>query len=212
MNTHVPVRLPVCHMHANVYFETRIYIYKCTYVCPNIDRRTYASACIHTYVRTDWWADRQMHRCQHVHWPIAMQIEENIKALRIRKFCFYMIVKNIVFFHLNRQSRPRCRLIQGILLMFFIILKTFHKKKKHILANRNPINIHRPRVKPRMHTFPRISIHPNKQLYIHTSLHKFIHSNNCCTYIHTYIHQFKQKRFVQTDPYIHPYRLIDWFR
>ena len=60
MNTHVPVRLPVCHMHANVYLETRIYIYKCTYVCPNIDRRTYASACIHTYVRT---ADGQTDRC-----------------------------------------------------------------------------------------------------------------------------------------------------
>ena len=59
MNTHVPVRLPVCHMHANVYLETRIYIYKCTYVCPNIDICTYASACIHTYVRTDWWTDRQ---------------------------------------------------------------------------------------------------------------------------------------------------------
>ena len=27
MNTHVPVRLPVCHMHANVYLETRIHIY-----------------------------------------------------------------------------------------------------------------------------------------------------------------------------------------
>ena len=43
----------VCHMHANVYLETRIYIYKCTYFCSNIDIRTYASACIHTYVRTD---------------------------------------------------------------------------------------------------------------------------------------------------------------
>ena len=139
-----------------------------------------------------------------------MQIEENIKALRIRKFCFYMVVKNIVFFYLNRQCRPRCRLIQGILLIFFIILKTFHKKQ-HILANRNPIINHRLRVKPRtcIHSPVYPSIHPNKQLYIHTSLHKFIHSNNCCTNIHTYIHQSKQKRFVQTDPYIRPYRLID---
>ena len=53
MNTHVPVRLPVCHMHANVYLETRIHIYKRTYVCTHTDRRTYASACIHTYGEPD---------------------------------------------------------------------------------------------------------------------------------------------------------------
>ena len=54
MNTHVPVRLPVCH----IYLETRIHIYKRTYVCTQTDRRTYASACIHTYVRTDGQTDR----------------------------------------------------------------------------------------------------------------------------------------------------------
>ena len=59
MNTHVPVRLPVCHMHANVYLETIIHIYKRTYVCTHTDRRTYASACIHTYVRTYGLMDRQ---------------------------------------------------------------------------------------------------------------------------------------------------------
>ena len=42
MNTNVPVRLPVCHMHANVYLEAKIHIYKRTYVCTHTDRRTYA--------------------------------------------------------------------------------------------------------------------------------------------------------------------------
>ena len=139
-----------------------------------------------------------------------MQIEENTKALKIRKFCFYMIVKNIVFFYLNRQCRPRCRLIQCIFLIFLLFQRRFTKKKQHILANRNPINIHRPRVKPRtcIHSPVYPSIQTNS-CTLHTSLHKFIHSNNCCTYIHTYIHQSKQKWFVQTDPYIRPYRLID---
>ena len=113
-----------------------------------------------------------------------MQIEENIKALRIRKFCFYMIVKNIVFFYLNRQCRPRCRLIQGILLIFFIILKTFHKKQ-HILANRNPINIHRPRVKPR--TCIHSPVYPSIQTNSCTYIHRYINSSIRTTVVLTYI-------------------------
>ena len=119
-----------------------------------------------------------------------MQTEENVKALRIRKFCFYMIVKNIVFFfYLNRQCRPRCRLIQhvqGILLISFIILKTFHKKKQqHTLANRNPINIHRPQMKPRTcihsHVYP--SIQTNSCTYIHRYINSSIRTTVVLTYI-----------------------------
>ena len=62
MNTHVPVRLPVCHMHANVYLETRIHIYKRTYVLHSY-RQTYIRKRMHTYVRTDVRTDGQTDRC-----------------------------------------------------------------------------------------------------------------------------------------------------
>ena len=58
MNTHVPVRLPVCHMHANVYLETRIHIYKRMYVLHSY-RQTYIRKRMHTYVRMYGLMDRQ---------------------------------------------------------------------------------------------------------------------------------------------------------
>ena len=55
MITHVPVRLPVCHMHANVYLETRIQ----THVCLHSYRQTYIRKRMHTYVRMYGLMDRQ---------------------------------------------------------------------------------------------------------------------------------------------------------
>ena len=53
MNTHVPVRFPVCHMHANV-----IYTNARMFARIQTDVHTQAHAYIRTYVRADGQTDR----------------------------------------------------------------------------------------------------------------------------------------------------------
>ena len=59
MNTHVPVRLPACHMHANVYLKQEfIYTNARIFALIQTDVHAQAHAYIRTYVRTDGQTDR----------------------------------------------------------------------------------------------------------------------------------------------------------
>ena len=134
-----------------------------------------------------------------------MRIEENIKALRIRKFCFYMMVKNIVgFFYLNRQCRPRCRLVQGLLLIFFLLcLKTFHKKQ-HVLANRNPFFKHPSQGHEYILPYIHPSIQTNSCTYIHPYINLSIQTPVVLTYIRISINPNKNCLYRLIRTYIHP--------
>ena len=171
------------------------------HVCLPEYRKTYIRKSMHTCIRTYGLMDRQtdapvpacsLTNC-YANWR-KYKSTENKKILLL----YDSQERCVVFFYLNRQCRPRCRLKQGILLTFFIILKTFHKK--NILANRNPINIHRPRVKPR--TCIHSPVYPSIQTNSSTYIHRYINSSIRTTVVLTYIR-------ISTNPNINGlYRLI----
>ena len=82
------------------------------------DVHTQAQAYIRTYVRNDGQTDRctgaNMSNDQLLCELKKYQSTENKKILLL-----YDSQEHCVFFYLNRQCRPRCRLVQGLLLIFF---------------------------------------------------------------------------------------------
>ena len=130
---------------------------------------------MHTYVRTYGLMDRQTDA------PVPACSLTNCYANgkkyksteKKKHLLLYDSQEHCVFF-LSKQT-----------FLYFYYFKDVSQKNQHVLANRNPINIHRPRVKPR--TCIHSPVYPSIQTNSCSCIHRYINSSIRATVVLTYI-------------------------